>query len=90
MMWPANAPIVLTLKFKNLHARTAQVARVDGSHGDLRGAYEKMGSPRNPTQAQIRALREAAALPAAESVAIENDRLTLMLPPQGLAVIEIK
>jgi len=85
-----SIPVTLTLKFKNSKAQTVQVSRVDREHGDLRPAYEKMGSPRNPTQAQIRALREAAVLPAPESVALKDGALTITLPPQGLAVVEVK
>jgi xylan 1,4-beta-xylosidase len=85
-----SAPVTLTLKLKNSKAQTAQVSRVDREHGDLRPAYEKMGSPRNPTQAQIKALREAAALPAPESVSLKDGTLTITLPPQGLAVVEVK
>ncbi len=43
-----NAPITVTLKFANTQAQSAQIARVDAQHGDLRGAYAKMGSPVYP------------------------------------------
>ncbi|MGH8121585.1 MAG: GH39 family glycosyl hydrolase, partial [Rudaea sp.] len=85
-----SEPITLTLKFANTKAQSAQIARVDAQHGDLRGAYAKMGSPVNPTMAQIKTLREAAQLPAPESVAIKDGTLRVTLPPQGLAVIEVK
>jgi len=47
-----------------------------------------MGKPAYPTQAQIQALRSAANLPAPENVRIEHGQLTIVLPPQGLALIE--
>lgn len=85
-----SAPITLTLKFANTKAQSAQIARVDAQHGDLRGAYAKMGSPVYPTIAQLKTLREAAQLPAPENVAIKDGTLSVALPPQGLAVIEVK
>jgi xylan 1,4-beta-xylosidase len=63
---------------------------VDREHGDVQAAYEKMGAPSFPTQAQITALRNAAELPAAELRDLQNGELTLTLPAQGLAVIEVK
>jgi len=85
-----SAPVTLTLKLRNSKATSAQVSRVDREHGDLRPAYEKMGSPRYPTVAQQKELRKAAELPAPESIAIKDGTLTITLPPQGLAVVEVK
>lgn len=85
-----SEPITLTLKFANANAQSAKIERVDAEHGDLRGAYAKMGSPQYPTPAQIKTLREIAQLPAAENVPIKDRSLSVTLPPQGLAVIEIK
>ena len=85
-----SEPITVTLKLANTKAQSAQIARVDSEHGDVRGAYVKMGSPKNPTPAQIKTLRDAAELPAAERAAIKDGALTIALPPQGLAVIEIR
>ena len=68
----------------------AEVRRVDASHGDTLDAWKKMGSPKYPTQAQIEALRKAADSGQAEDVPIRDHKLTLVLPPMGLAVVEIK
>jgi xylan 1,4-beta-xylosidase len=85
-----SEPITVTLKLANTKAQSAQIARVDTEHGDVRGAYAKMGSPKTPTPTQIKTLRDAAELPAAETAAIKDGALTIALPPQGLAVIEIR
>jgi xylan 1,4-beta-xylosidase len=85
-----SEPITLTLKLKNSKATSASIARVDAQHGDLRAAYEKMGSPVSPTPKQIKELQHAAELPAAETVSIKDGMLSITLPPQGLAVIEVK
>jgi len=63
---------------------------VDGEHGDVRPAYEKMGSPRYPTQKQIQELRSAANLSAPEAEHLQHGELTITLPSHGLAVIELK
>jgi xylan 1,4-beta-xylosidase len=72
------------------NARRAVVWRLDADHGDIIPAYEKMGSPRYPTQNQIRELRESAQLPPPETGRLEHGDLAITLPPYGLAVVEIK
>jgi len=75
--------------FTNMKARKVTITRVDAGHGDVHSAYEKMGSPVSPTQAQIRQLREAALLKS-EKQKIKNGELSLELPAHGLALIEVK
>lgn len=65
----------------------ARISRVDETHGDLMPLYDKMNRPTYPSQAQLRALRQAAELPAPESQPLHEGVLTLDIPPQGLAVI---
>jgi xylan 1,4-beta-xylosidase len=67
----------------------ALVYRVDADHGSLMKAYAAMGSPTNPTEAQIQSLRQAARLPAPESLSIHNGRIALHLAPNALALIEV-
>ena len=71
-------------------ARRATVYRLDSTHGSLLSAYEKMGRPAYPTAQQIAQLRQAAALPLAEVQHLARGELNLRLPPQGLALIELK
>ena len=78
-----------TLEFVHGSAKKAVIWRVDSGHGDMRAAYAKMGSPRYPTLAQITELRKAAAL-VPEKRKIDSGRLTLELPAQGLAVVEVE
>ncbi len=49
-----------------------------------------MGSPVYPTQAQLKTLRDAAELGAPEIQEFKGGELTVTLPADGLAVIEIK
>ena len=83
-------PKTMTLRFKGAKLKRASISRVDRQHGDVQAAYEKMGAPSFPTQAQITALRKAAELPAAEVRDLRDGELTVALPSQGLAVIEVK
>ncbi len=82
--------IQLDSDFALLTRRKDGISRVDGEHGDVHSAYEKMGAPRYPSQKQIRELRQAAELPAAEARQIKHSELILTLPAHGLAVIELK
>ena len=75
---------------KNFDARTASVQSLDDEHGNVHKAYEKMGSPRYPTQGQVAELRAAAALPAPESHALRNGTLDVAIPSQGLILVTIR
>jgi xylan 1,4-beta-xylosidase len=79
------------LRFEHLSGkRRAYISRVDRDHGDVHPTYEKMGQPRYPSREQLKALQQAAQLPAAEIREMTNGELTLDLAPDGLAVIEVK
>ena len=80
----------VTLRFKDARARTATISIIDPAHSDSHTAYEKMGSPRYPTQEQIKELRKASELPAPSVLKIQNNQLNLALAPHELAVIELK
>jgi xylan 1,4-beta-xylosidase len=68
----------------------ALLTRVDANHGSLLEAYKAMREPSSPTRQQIIELRHAAELPSPETRNLQNGRLTIVLPPQGLALIEIR
>jgi xylan 1,4-beta-xylosidase len=68
----------------------ATIYRVDSTHGSSAGAYAAMGKPPYPTKFQIQALQNAASLPAPEKMYLQHGHLTIDLPPQGLALIEIQ
>jgi xylan 1,4-beta-xylosidase len=86
----AGSSQTFMLQFKNSRATRATVSVVDREHGDVRPAYQKMGSPQYPTMSQVEVLRKAAELPAPETRTMKNGELTLTLPAQALAVIELK
>jgi xylan 1,4-beta-xylosidase len=66
------------------------VMRLDATHGSLLRLYDSMGRPAFPTSKQLADLRRAAQLPAPEIKTLTHGKLTLQLPPHGLALIEIK
>ena len=85
-----GADKTVTLRFKGLKSKRASISRLDAAHGDFHAAYEKMGSPRYPTEAQIRQLTKASELGPSEALRLNNAEIKLTLPTYGLAVIEIK
>ena len=87
----SGSPKTVTLRFQGVgKKRHVSIARIDGDHGDPRPAYQRMGSPTNPTLAQLETLRKAAELPSPEIQKLNHGELTLALPAQGLAVIELR
>ena len=80
----------VTFELKGVHDGSyAEISRVDAGHGDTLAAWKAMGSPKYPTPKQVKALRRAAKIGLAQDVPVRNHRLTLVLPPMGLAVVEI-
>ncbi len=67
----------------------AEIQRVDADHGDVLDAWKKMGGPKYPTSDQIIALRKDAEIGPEQDVPLTDGRLTLKLPPMGLAVVTI-
>ena len=79
-----------SVELRNTKATHFTLFRVDRDHGDFHSTYEAMGAPRYPTPEQIQKLRKAADLPAPEMQKVKDGKLTVTLPAQGLAVIELK
>lgn len=79
----------LELKGIGGHSR-ATIRRVDASHGDTLDAWKKMGSPQFPTRQQVEELKKDAEIGAPEAVPVRGNRLSVKLPPMGLALVEIR
>ncbi len=85
-----GAPLTLRLAFEGVApGAVVSIQRVDETHGNPMPAYRAMGSPAYPTQSQIEALNSASSLPIPEKKRLENGVLELVLPVNGLAIIEI-
>ena len=80
----------IELRFEHTHVSRVELTRLDPEHGDVRKAYEAMGSPQYPTGKQIEKLRNASRLAPAEVVAVNNSHIKLKIPAQGLILIEAK
>ena len=78
------------LDVKSAPGSHVTIRRVDAAHGDTLAAWQKMGSPRFLTQAQIAALKEASEIGKPEATSLRANQLTLTVPPKGLAVVEIR
>jgi xylan 1,4-beta-xylosidase len=80
----------LKLSFRETGASQVKLSRVDPEHGDVHQAYQAMGSPRYPTQEQIRQLRSAAQPSAPEVYKLKNGSATVKIPPHGLVLLELE
>ena len=85
----SGPPKTVRLRLKGANLTHAVISRADSTHGDANSVFRKLGSPRYPSQEQIKELQRAADLPEAETIHLENGELTVTLPSQGLAVIEL-
>jgi xylan 1,4-beta-xylosidase len=83
-----GSPKSVTLHFAKSAPKSVRVTIVDKEHGSPLPAWEKMGKPVSPTEAQIAELRKAGALPASQTITVKNGSLSLTLQPHALALIE--
>ena len=81
------SPRRVTLSFAHAGVRSVQVQTMDDTHGNVLPAYERMGSPRDPTQAELAALRQAAALAPPVRARLVAGALTLEIASDGLTVV---
>jgi len=65
------------------------IERVDEDHGNVLKRYQAMGSPLNPTPAQVEQLNRETALPAPEQSTLQAGKLELKLTPNALVLVKI-
>ncbi len=86
----AGLPRTVTLDIKGVKPDSGvRISRVDVDHGNTLALYAKMGKPRYPTQTEIRELRQPSQLPDPEYNELKDGSLTLQLPVNGLAVVQV-
>lgn len=68
---------------------SVRVSRADSEHGNTLAAYQRMGSPRYPTQAQVRELNRVAETAPAQSLRLSKGSIRLHLPVNGISLIEV-
>jgi xylan 1,4-beta-xylosidase len=83
----AGTPKTIVLRLPP-NAHSARVIRLDADHGDVAGQYRRMGSPQYPTRAQLAVLTKASVLPPPQELPIANQRISVTLPPNGLATVQ--
>ncbi len=66
------------------------IQRVDDAHGNVLPHYQAMGSPVDPTAAQVDELNRQTALPSPESAKLDGSRLRLDLAPNSLVLIKLQ
>jgi len=81
----------MTLVFRNLPAGAqVSIQRVDTDHGNVLPKYEAMGSPLDPTPAQVEQLNHETALPAPDQAPLRDGRLQLTLTPNALFLVVVR
>lgn len=68
----------------------ARIHRVDAHHGDTLAAWKAMGSPKYPTQKQIKELKKASKIGPPQVEEITDGHLSVTVPPMGLAVMTVR
>jgi xylan 1,4-beta-xylosidase len=66
------------------------IGRVDDDHGNVLPKYAAMGSPEDPTPAQVVQLNAETALPAPEQTHLRKNKLTLQLMPNALVLVKVQ
>lgn len=78
----------------NLHNVPADaqvtIQSVDEDHGNVLPKYKAMGSPLDPTPAQVEQLNRETALPPPHPERLSNGRLKLTLPPDALDLVTVE
>jgi xylan 1,4-beta-xylosidase len=77
-------------EFKGIRPNaTASVSQLDQTHGNPLAAYEAMGKPRYPTEAQINALNDKGALRAPRKITLQGGAAQFELTPNELLILEV-
>ncbi|HEX6770529.1 MAG TPA: glycosyl hydrolase family 39, partial [Acidobacteriaceae bacterium] len=65
------------------------ITHLDPTHGNTLAAYQKMGSPRYPTMAQIRDMNKASKLSPPEKTTLRDGKIDIDLPVNSLVMLEV-
>jgi xylan 1,4-beta-xylosidase len=66
-----------------------RMSRADSDHGNTLAAYQKMGSPEYPTQAQVHELNRIAEENPVEDRRLSKGKVDLSLPVNGVVLLEV-
>ena len=80
----------MQLSFENMSKdAVVSITHLDPTHGNTLAAYREMGSPRYPTEEQIRDLNKASRLSPPEKTALQEGKIDLDLPVNSLVTLEV-
>jgi xylan 1,4-beta-xylosidase len=79
----------LTFAHVTPNARVS-IQRIDEEHGEVLRHYAAMGSPEDPTAAQVEQLNRESALPAPQQTTLRDGKLSLTLTPNALVLIKVQ
>jgi xylan 1,4-beta-xylosidase len=78
------------LVFHGVPANAAvSISRVDDTHGNTLAAYKAIGSPLDPTDAQVEQMNKATALGAPERLTLTDGKLNLKLDSNALVLVKV-
>jgi xylan 1,4-beta-xylosidase len=80
----------LTFENMSLAGAEAGESRVDEEHSNILAAYRSIGSPRYPTEEQVRKLNALTALGLPKITPLTSGKLDLELGPNALVLLEVK
>jgi xylan 1,4-beta-xylosidase len=63
--------------------------RVDSKHGNVLPWYFAMGTPLDPTPAQVEQLNRETSLPATEQTHLSDGKLKIELEPNALVLVKV-
>jgi xylan 1,4-beta-xylosidase len=66
-----------------------RLSRADSEHGNTLAAYKRMGSPRYPTQTQVRELNRVAQTTSVQNLRLSKEPIKLRLPVNGVLLLEV-
>jgi xylan 1,4-beta-xylosidase len=84
----AEKTIDLEFRHTSANARVT-IQRVDDDHGNVLKQYAAMGSPQDPTPAQVEQLNRATALPTPSEDRLTNGKISLRLSPNSLVLVKV-
>ncbi len=80
----------IELEFRHTPANArVTVERLDEDHGNVLKQYAAMGSPLDPTPAQVEQLNRATALPSPAQDRLSNGKLSIKLAPNSLVLVKV-
>jgi xylan 1,4-beta-xylosidase len=68
---------------------SVRISTVDQDHGNVLAIYQALGSPRYPTEEQVRKMNAATALPEPKLVPLTKSHLDVELTPNALALLVV-